>query len=80
MARGGNEPEISIPVTCRVCGLNSMVAFPAVVVGVALTRWHHMQLRSDCHDVSWDASDAEIMAIRGYLGEAWISARKSTAG
>jgi hypothetical protein len=70
------ETPIPLPVTCPICGTESVTAFPALVVLTALTRWNNMALYASCHEGSWNASPAEIERIRAFLGEPWIDAHR----
>jgi hypothetical protein len=60
-------PSVLIPVTCPACGALNLMEYPAIVVAVATTRWNNMLLTSPCHDVAWDASHAELTAIREFI-------------
>jgi hypothetical protein len=70
------ETPTLLPVTCPICGVESMTAYPAIVVMTALTRWHNMALYASCHPGTWDASQAEMARIRDFLGEPWIEAHR----
>jgi hypothetical protein len=67
--------QIRFPITCPVCGNESLAEFSAVVVTVAVTEWHSIKLYSHCHRVFWDASAVELDQISAYLGASWIGAR-----
>ena len=71
-----SESKVSLPVRCRRCGVVTLVEFPTVVVVTALTRWNQLALHSHCHDEKWDASAAEIQAIRDYVGHDWVEANR----
>jgi hypothetical protein len=69
------EPSILLPVRCPLCGTVERVAFPVIVVITAMTAWKQMRLFAACHEVSWDASVAEIQSIREHLGDSWFPIR-----
>ena len=71
---------ISVPVTCRKCGTESLIDFPILVVVVALTQWNQLALYTHCHDGQWDATPRELDAIRRHLGEAWIEEHRELLG
>jgi hypothetical protein len=62
-----DEAVVRIPVTCPTCGTEHLVEVHEFVLKVALDRWNNMRLHADCHDVSWDASEAELERIRAYI-------------
>jgi hypothetical protein len=64
--------EVEVPVQCPSCGIVRMTSFPVLVILAALTKWQQMRLYAGCHDGAWDASPAELQAIRQHLGEEWI--------
>jgi hypothetical protein len=66
---------IRFPITCPLCGSESLTEFRAVIVTIAVSEWHSMRLYSRCHQVFWDASDIELDQIGAYLGASWIGAR-----
>jgi hypothetical protein len=59
-----------IPVHCPRCGSATIMNCPWIVLTAALTRWNHMNLHAACCAVSWDASAAELDAIRRFLDAA----------
>ena len=73
-AGGAAIDMILLPVTCPICGLESMTAFPVQVVAIALSRWNNMALYASCHEGSWSASPSEIAKIRDFLGSEWVKA------
>lgn len=74
--QSAEETPILLPVTCPVCGTESLTEYPVLVVMTALTRWHNMALYASCHEGSWDASSAEMARIRAFLGDPWIEAHR----
>jgi hypothetical protein len=74
------EATVLIPVTCPQCGEASLSAHPVVVVVTALTQWNRMLLRAACHEQAWNATHAELQAIREHLGEDWISKNAKSSG
>jgi hypothetical protein len=67
-----SEAVIHIPVQCPACGKKSLAHFPVLVIVTAITRQDHLRLYSACHDISWDASNFEMQAVRQFLGAEWI--------
>jgi hypothetical protein len=65
-------PTVLLPVTCPHCGLDSLFAYPLIVVITALSQWHRMALHAPCHSESWSATALELQRFREYLGDAWI--------
>ncbi len=58
---------IRFPVTCPVCGKESLTAFQAEVLIDAMDSRSPLRLASTCHDASWLASGVEEEQIREYL-------------
>jgi hypothetical protein len=81
-----DEPTISIPVTCPLCGLQSSSEFPVVVVSIAMLKWNNMRLYAACHGAYWDSTPQEIEQIRLHLGTEWlerlgqVSSRRAALG
>ncbi len=73
------EATVLVPVTCPQCGIKSLSEQPIIVVVTALTRWNRMLLRALCHEEAWDATPAELEAIREYLGAAWIEQHRNSS-
>ena len=65
---------MSLPVTCPVCGTESMTEFPVLVVATALNSWHQMCLYVECHPGSWSASATDILKLREFVGHDWLAA------
>jgi hypothetical protein len=70
------QTPTAVPVTCPQCGTQSLSEFPALVIIVGLTRWKNMVLSAPCHAGAWNASLAELDAIRVHLGEPWLDAHR----
>ena len=65
-AQGNDESEVLLPVTCPVCTQQMLTGFRISVIAAALDTGD-IRLYSSCHLASWEASDAELRAIHGYL-------------
>lgn len=59
------EPELRIPISCPVCGRETLSGFPVSTVASALLSGIPLTLRADCHE--WCASANEMEQIREYL-------------
>lgn len=70
-----DQNTLFLPVKCPKCGEKSLSAFPVLVVQIALTRWNHIALYAHCHEVSWDASEEEVSALRAFVGEDWLQTK-----
>jgi hypothetical protein len=64
------EPEIQFPVKCPICSEEVLTGFRLSVVAHALDTGD-IRLYSNCHLVSWDASESEIRQIRDFLDATW---------
>ena len=62
-----NSVLISFPVTCPVCGSESLATFPITSVATAVDRNTPIWLSARCHDQKWNATDLERTQIRQYL-------------
>ena len=65
-AQGNDESEVLLPVTCPVCTQQMLTGFRISVIAAALDTGD-IRLYSSCHLASWEASDAELIVIPGYL-------------
>jgi hypothetical protein len=72
------EPTIRFPVICPQCANEALGEYSLIDVAAALVSAKPLRLRSPCHDVSWDASPAEIEQIREYLAAIDWSATRQT--
>jgi hypothetical protein len=61
-----SEPEILLPVKCPICLQQSLTAYRIAVVVDALATGD-IRLYAGCHIASWDASEADMKAIRDFL-------------
>jgi len=59
---------VLVPVRCPECGKSTSMRSAWVVVDTVLTRWNRMKLKAACCRVSWNASPAELDAIRRHVG------------
>lgn len=58
---------IRFPVTCPVCGEESLTAYRAEILIDCLDARSELRLSSSCHDATWLASAVEEEQIREYL-------------
>jgi hypothetical protein len=65
-----SEPEILLPVKCPICLQESLTGFRVGVVADALATGD-LRLYTECHLASWDASEADLKAIREFLDVTW---------
>jgi hypothetical protein len=72
-----DKTTVFLPIKCPQCGTESLTEFPTIVVATALTQWNQLQIHANCHPKPWDASAAELQAIRNHLGPTWIEANCS---
>ncbi len=56
-----------VPVCCPKCGESSQMKCPVVVLDMALNNWNRMNLHTDCCDVYWDATPADMQVIREHF-------------
>jgi hypothetical protein len=57
---------VRLPVVCPRCSQEHLSEFPLALVSAALVNGEALQLRAECHQVSWDASETEREQIRKY--------------
>jgi len=56
-----------VPVCCPKCGEPTQMKCPVVVLDMALNNWNRMNLYTDCCDVYWDATPADMRLIREHF-------------
>jgi len=68
------QPTVRFPVTCPVCGKETLGVYPvADVASALLTKTEPLMLSVICHpDHSWPATLQELEQIREYLS-AWLT-------
>ena len=72
------EPQVLLPVTCPICGQESLVGFRISVLADAFESGE-IRLYANCHVVGWDADRKELKAILEYLDAAWSAQRMPDA-
>jgi two-component system sensor kinase FixL len=65
-----NISAVRFPVRCPVCGNAVFAAFRIADVIGALINSRKVRLYAICHDVAWDATDAEMRQLRKYVDAA----------
>jgi hypothetical protein len=63
------EHELLLPVRCPVCSTESLSPFRVSVIADA--RGADIRLYANCHIVSWDATEQELVSLRDYLDTAF---------
>jgi hypothetical protein len=58
---------IRFPVTCPICGAESITAFRVEAIVDGLDKGTPIRLAAKCHDRAWNASQLEVEQIREYL-------------
>jgi hypothetical protein len=74
-----NVPKVRFPVVCPTCGLETLGEYPVAALAAALIDRGPIILHSNCHEVSWTATDIEVEQIREYLGAPWLAEQKRNA-
>jgi hypothetical protein len=69
MKKRSSEHELLLPVKCPVCAQESLSGFRASVIAAASGAG--VRLYANCHLVSWDATEREMLAMRAYLDDAF---------
>jgi hypothetical protein len=66
------ESEVFFPVKCPICLRESLTGFRVSVIADAFES-SEIRLYSNCHVVSWDASERELDKIFEYLYAMWTA-------
>jgi hypothetical protein len=66
------DSEVFFPVRCPICLRESLTGFRISVIADALES-SEIRLYSNCHVMSWDASEREVDKICGYLYAMWTA-------
>ena len=66
------ESEVLFPVKCPICLRKSLAGFRISVIADALES-SEIRLYSNCHVMSWDASERELDKIYEYLYAMWTA-------
>lgn len=61
------DVHIRFPITCPICGNETLTALRIAAVEDALKNARPLRLISNCHDRAWNASPRELTQIREYL-------------
>lgn len=69
-------PLIRFVVTCPTCGAKQSAAFNAAELADALISSKPIRLYASCHDISWNASEPEVQAIRDHIYKAAIESER----
>jgi DNA-binding IclR family transcriptional regulator len=72
-----NVPKMRFPVVCPACGREMLAEYPVATLAAALLNHGPIVLHSNCHDVSWAATEIEVEQIREYLGAPWLESGRA---
>jgi hypothetical protein len=71
-----DEAKVRFPVTCSICGAESLGSFEVSDIAGALINHRRVRLYATCHNQTWDATIDEVLQIREYLGSVWLNTHR----